>query len=226
MTKYGIDVSEWQGVIDWESVKASGKVDFVILRAGYGRYASQIDEQFERNYSECKRLGIPVGAYWYSYAVTEKEAKEEAQACLEVLKGKKLDYPLYFDLEEDKAFKTGKTNCSNIATVFCTATEQGGFFSGLYMSRIPLTTYITENVRKRFALWVAEYGSMCKYNGSYGMWQKSSQGTVSGISGNVDINECYVDYPTVINGKTPTKKTVEVSMKIDGVEYAGTLTEK
>ncbi len=102
MAKNGIDVSEWQGVIDWEDVKASGKVDFVILRAGYGKYASQKDKQFERNYSECKRLGIPVGAYWYSYAVTEKEAKEEASACLEVLADKKLDYPLYFDLEEKK----------------------------------------------------------------------------------------------------------------------------
>lgn len=231
MAKKGIDVSEWQGIIDWEAVKASGKVDFAILRVGYGRLAAQKDKQFEHNYSECKRLGIPVGAYWYSYATTEKDVKEEANACLEVLGGRKLDYPLYFDLEESKALETGKDNCSNMVRVFCTSTEQGGYFSGLYMSRSPLTKYISSAVRERFALWVAEYGSKCNYNGSYGMWQCSSEGQVAGIAGKVDLDECYVDYPAIINGETepvpePAKKTMEVTLKYDDRIFSGLLEEQ
>ena len=89
----GIDVSYVQGVIDWDRVKASGKVDFAILRAGYGKESSQVDDQFARNYSECKRLGIPVGVYWYSYATTAAEAKREAQVCLDTIQGKQFEYP-------------------------------------------------------------------------------------------------------------------------------------
>lgn len=225
MTKNGIDVSEWQGVIDWEAVKASGKVDFVILRAGYGKYASQKDNQFERNYSECQRLGIPVGAYWYGYATSEKVAKEEAQACLEILKDKKLDYPLYYDVEEKPMLGTGKVD--DIIKAFCCTTEQGGFFSGLYMSRSPLNAYVSASVRNRFALWVAEYGPKCNYNGTYGMWQKSSEGTIPGIDGKVDLDECYYDYPKIINGETePVKKTMEVTLKYDDHIFTGLLEEQ
>ena len=103
MTKYGIDVSRWQGVIQWDMVK--GEIDFAILQAGYGRLATQKDAQFERNYAECKRLGIPIGAYWFGYATSENEAKLEALACIEVLKDKKLDYPLYYDVEDKKMLK-------------------------------------------------------------------------------------------------------------------------
>lgn len=219
MIKNGIDVSEWQGMIQWDMVK--GAVDFVILRAGYGKYANQIDKQFERNYAECKRLGIPCGAYWYGYATTEEEAKEEANACLEVLKGKKFDYPVYYDVEEKATLGSGKVD--DIITTFCKALESGGYFSGLYMSRSPLNAYVSANVRNRFALWVAEYGKKCNYSGSYGMWQKSSEGAVAGISGKVDLNECYKDYPAVINPKSKAQK--RVTLIIDDHSYSGLLTE-
>jgi len=222
MTKYGIDVSQWQGVIDWEAVKASGKVDFVILRVGYGKYETQIDTRFERNYSECKRLGIPVGAYWYGYATTEKDAKMEANACLNILKGKKLDYPLYYDVEEKPMLGSGKVD--DIIKVFCTTTENGGFFSGLYMSRSPLMAYVSPSVRSRFALWVAEYGGKCNYNGDYGMWQKSSEGVIAGIDGKVDLDECYVDYPSIINKVEKAQKFV--TLIIDEHKYSGLLTEE
>ena len=224
MIKNGIDVSEWQGVIDWETVKASGLVDYVILRAGYGRYIYQVDKQFERNYKECTRLGIPCGAYWYSYATTEKEAKEEAAACLEILEGKKFSYPVYFDVEEQKTLNSGNTD--NIITTFCKTLENNGFYTGLYMSRIPLTKYVSANIRERFALWVAEYGSKCNYNGYYGAWQKSSQGKIPGITGNVDLNECYADYPKAINGEPePVKVTKHITITIDDHTYSGLLTE-
>lgn len=220
MIRNGIDVSEHQGSIDWEKVK--GKIDFAILRAGYGRYIEQKDSQFERNYSECKRLGIPCGAYWYSYAGSVEEAREEARICLQILKGKKFDYPVYFDVEEPKPLNSGKVN--DIIVAFGKAIEEAGFFAGLYMSRSPLTTYVSKNVQGRFTLWIAEYNSKCNYSGDYGMWQKSSGGTIEGIKGYVDLNECYKDYPKIIN-KEPEKITKQVTLIIDDHKYSGLLTE-
>ena len=222
MTKNGIDVSEWQGVIDWEAVKASGKVDFAILRIGYGRYTSQIDKQFERNYSECKRLGIPCGAYWYSYATSKDEATEEADACLDILNGKKFEYPVYYDVEESKTLNSGKVD--DIIYTFGKALETSGFYAGLYMSRIPLNSYVSAKMRERFTLWVAEYGSKCNYTGSYGMWQKSSGGSVAGISGKVDLNECYKDFPSIICPKPKEQKHITIT--IDDHTYSGLLTEE
>ena len=219
MIKNGIDVSEWQGVIDFEKLK--GQVDFVIIRAGYGRLTSQIDKQFERNYSECKRLGIPCGAYWYSYAESEADAKAEAAAALEILDGKKLDYPVYYDIEEKKTIGTGKVD--NIIAEFCTALEKGGYYSGLYMSRSPLKAYVSPKIRERFALWIAEYGAKCNYDGYYGMWQRSSEGKFDGINGKVDVNECYYDYPAAIN--PPAKVQKQVTITIDDHTYSGLLTE-
>lgn len=234
--KNGIDVSQWQGDINWGAVKT----DFAILRAGYGREKSQVDTKFEQNYKGAKAVGIPVGAYWYSYAMSADEARVEAQAFINTIKGKQFEYPVYFDVEENKVFKLGMNAVSNIISAFCDEMEKAGYFVGLYMSASPLSTYVTQAVRNRYAIWVAHYGvSKPNYNGQYGMWQKSSQGSVSGINGYVDIDECYIDYPKQIkeSGKngfkkeepkpaTPQAKTINVEMTVDGVKYAGALTEK
>lgn len=193
----GIDVSKYQGNVDFAKVKAAG-YSFVILNAGYGRYASQKDPCFETNYKNAKAAGLDVGAYWYSYATNVDEAKQEAAVYLEAIKGKQFEYPIYFDLEEQKTFAQGKTVCSNIVKAFCDALEAAGYFAGLYISRSPLQTYITSEVAARYALWIAEYNSKCNYSGSYGMWQYSSTGKVNGVSGNVDMDYCYVDYPATI----------------------------
>ena len=233
--KNGIDVSQWQGDINWNAVQT----DFAILRAGYGKEKSQIDTKFERNYNGCKAAGIPVGAYWYSYALSADEARKEADAFINALKGKKFEYPVYLDVEEAKTLKLGRDKVSEIIIAFLEKMEKAGFFAGLYMSASPLTTHTTDFVKKRFAIWVANYGvSKPNYSGQYGMWQKSSTGKVNGISGNVDLNECYVDYPKQIkaDGKNgfekskpeekPQVKTIDVEMTVDGVKYSGTLTEK
>ena len=107
MKKYGVDVSFAQGKVDWKKVKDSKKVDFAIIRAGFGRDVSQEDSQFKNNYAGCKENGIPCGVYWYSYADSPEDAKREAKACLEVIKGKQFEYPIYFDLEESFQFKNG-----------------------------------------------------------------------------------------------------------------------
>lgn len=233
MTKYGIDVSEWQGEIDWEVVKALGKVDFAILRAGYGRFVTQIDKQFERNYAECKRFGIPCGAYWYSYAMSEDEARREAAVCCEVLNGKQFEYPIYVDVEDKEVFSLGRDKVSAIINAFLTALEKAGYFAGLYMSADPLTNCTTDYIRKRFAIWVAHHGVVKpSYGGYYGIWQKTNCGSVAGITGNVDLDECYTDYPAAIksaglNGfSRPEKKTMKVTVEYDEHIYSGVLEEQ
>lgn len=198
----GIDVSKWQGQIDFNAVKRSG-VDFVIIQAGYGNSTTQKDPYFEQNYARAKAAGLKVGAYWFSYALTPNEAAAEARTCAAVIANKQFDFPIYYDLENEPKskyfpFVTGKTNCSNMVKAFCLELEKLGYFVGLYISRSPLQTHITKEVAERFALWLAEYGSKLNYTGKYGIWQRSSTGRVVGIIGDVDIDEAIIDYSTII----------------------------
>ncbi|MDE7398902.1 MAG: 1,4-beta-N-acetylmuramidase [Oscillospiraceae bacterium] len=219
MTMKGIDVSGWQGKIDFAKVKASG-VEFVIVKAGYS--TSTVDT-FESNYAAAKAAGLHVGAYWYSYADSVEDALAEAKACVKAVKGKQFDFPIYFDLEENFQFQKGKAFCDSLVNTFCPELEKNGLFTGLYMSRWFLENYISESVRKRFAIWVAEYSSVNRYKGTYGIWQYGV-GRVSGIDGDCDMDIGYIDYPAIIknaglNGydksespespESPTKKSVE-----------------
>lgn len=231
MAKNGIDVSEHQGTIDWQRVN----VDFVIIRAGYGRYISQKDKCFENNYQRCKERNIPCGAYWYSYATSAEEAKTEAQVCLEVIRGKQFEYPIYFDIEEQRQLKLGMAACSEIAKAFLETVENAGYFVGIYSAKYNLETYISEEIRKRYAVWVAQYGvSSPTYSGAYGLWQKSNTGSVAGISGNVDLDESYVDYPAIIKARglngypkpEPEKSEISVTITVDGKTYSGKLKEQ
>lgn len=193
----GIDVSAHNGNIDFAKVKAAG-IEFVIIRAGYGKAISQKDKNFERNYKAAKAAGLKVGVYWYSYAMSTVEAAQEAAVCLEAIKGKQFEMPIYFDIEEQKQFDKGKSFCSDLVKTFCNALEKAGYFSGFYTGRYAVTHYISEDVAKRYAFWVAEWGKKVNYSGSYGMWQYSSTGKVNGIAGNVDMDTSYVDYPAII----------------------------
>lgn len=227
----GIDVSEHQGVIDFNKVKAAG-VDFVIIRAGYGRDISQKDRYFETNYKKAKAAGLNVGAYWYSYADSVADVVKEAKTCLEAIKGKTFEYPIYFDLEESSQLKQGKSFCSQLVTSFCTELEKAGYYAGLYISRSPLQTNITSEVAKKYALWIAEYGGKLNYDGTYGMWQNSSTWRVNGVNGNVDHDYSYVDYPKIIknggyNGyKKTDAKTLDKSGYKKGDKTIGVLAFK
>ena len=204
----GIDVSYAQGVIDWEKVKASGLVDFAILRAGYGRETSQVDTQFERNYAACKRLGIPCGAYWFSYAMSADEAKREAQVFLQTIKGKSFEYPVYMDLELAKQFALGKAACSAIVDAFLSVLEQSGYYTGLYCSTYYLDNYLSDSIKSRYTVWCAQYASKCTYQNPYGIWQYNVAGnaeydiigqkSIPGIVGECDMDYAYKDYPTII----------------------------
>lgn len=193
----GIDVSQYQGNIDFAKVKAAG-VKFVIIRAGFGKYTSQKDPYFEQNYKSAKAAGLDVGVYWYSYATSTTDAVAEAKACMTVISGKKFEYPIFFDLEERTQFNKGKTFCDSLVKAFCGELEKCGYFAGLYISRSPLQSYISSDIAKRYTLWIAEYASKLNYSGAYAMWQYSSTGKVNGVSGNVDCDYCYVDYPSII----------------------------
>ena len=209
--KRGIDVSYAQGVIDWDAVKASGQVDFAILRAGYGKEYSQIDDQFERNYNECKRLGIPCGAYWYSYATTAAEAEQEAEVCLSVLKGKQFEYPVAFDIEETRCLPQADA----LSTAFCTALENAGYYTAIYTFKSALESNFSATVKNRYDIFLSHIGvQQTDYAGSYGLWQYSWTGCISGISGDVDLDYAYKDYPTMIqkarlNGFTKTTQPNE-----------------
>lgn len=204
--KKGIDVSFAQGSINWGHVNA----DFAIIRAGYGREASQKDAQFENNYTGCKSNKIPVGCYWYSYALDEKEAREEARACLKVIKGKTFEYPVYFDIEQPEQFRLGSEKVSKICQAFCDELEKSGYWVGIYSYAHFLRNQLTERIRSRYAIWVAHTDvSKPGYSSEYGLWQYSHTGKMNGISGNVDFNYSYVDYPAEMKraGLNGFKKT-------------------
>lgn len=206
----GIDVSYAQGVIDWEKVKASGLVDFAILRAGYGRETSQVDTQFERNYAACKRLGIPVGVYWYSYATTAAEAEQEAKVCLQTIRGKQFEYPVAFDIEEARCLPQADALC----TTFCTALENAGYYTAIYTFKSALESNFSAAVKNRYDIFLSHIGvQQTDYAGSYGLWQYSWTGRIPGISGDVDLDYAYKDYPTMIqnaglNGFTKATQTI------------------
>ena len=206
----GIDVSYAQGVIAWEKVKASGLVDFAILRAGYGRETTQVDTQFERNYAACKRLGIPVGVYWYSYATTAAEAEQEAKVCLQTIRGKQFEYPVAFDIEEERSLPQADALCQ----AFCSALEAAGYYTAIYTFKSALESNFSAAVKNRYDIFLSHIGvQQTDYAGSYGLWQYSWTGCISGISGDVDLDYAYKDYPTMIqnaglNGFTKATQTI------------------
>ena len=201
----GIDVSKWQGQIDWEAVKADG-VEFTMLRAGYGQ--GNIDEQFRRNADECTRLGIPFGVYWFSYAYTEAMAEREAEYCLEAVKPYKLSYPIAFDFEydsvdhaSDKGVTVNKTLASSLARTFLNAIEAAGYYGILYANPNYLSAYFEDDIPERYDIWLAKWPKEPDISvnpGPGGMWQYTSSGAVDGINGRVDMNAAYYDYPALI----------------------------
>lgn len=204
MKRIIIDVSEHQGVINWEAVK--GDIDGAILRCGFGdNISSQDDKQWKRNADECTRLGIPFGAYIYSYATSVAQAESEAQHVLRLVKGYKLSYPIYLDLEQPGT----EAGAVDRAKKFGDIIEAAGYWCGIYANLNWWNNYLTG--LDRFTKWVAQYNSQCDYKGSgKDIWQYSSTGRVAGIASNVDLNECYRNFPAEIRGgnsSTPSKPT-------------------
>lgn len=198
----GIDVSEHNGVIDWEKVKASG-IEFAMLRAGYGQ---TVDKQFRRNASECNRLGIPCGAYWFSYALNAVGAAQEAAFCLETIKPYRVDFPVAFDLEYDsvkyaqkKGVYIGMGIASDMARSFLRTVQKAGYDTANYTNADYLRRYFDADLQIDFPVWLAQWPNgtpnLDKPPRTCAIWQYSATGNVPGISGLVDLDVCYDKYP-------------------------------
>lgn len=229
--KIGIDVSTWQGKIDWE--KAKSEIAFVILRLGFGQ--KTIDKQAKRNISELNRLGIPYGVYWFSYAYTVEMARNEAKSAIAYLKelGANLSYPVYFDWEYDSR-KTAAKNGVNVsgtllrdmATAFCEEVKAAGYYPGIYANPDYIDNHFGKAIFEKYDLWLAHYTTNTSREAN--IWQYSSGGRVSGIDGSVDMNRCVVDYPAIIAGKgndidvpkTPEKTVTELAKEVIAGKWA------
>lgn len=237
MMKKGIDVSKYQGNIAWKQVKDSG-IDFAIIKAGGSDDGFYTDPTYEANYKNAKAVGMPVGAYYIvgPYCVSKEDGIADAKRFLKMLEGKTFEYPVYIDLETTSpATKSGTTDA---VIAFCKTMEAAGYFCGIYASDISGFKDRLELSRlKTRALWVASYGSMPKYVSSYGIWQKSDKGRVPGIVGDVDLDECYTDYPAIIKARgdngfpkpeppKPQKAKIKATIEIDEHIYSGLLEEQ
>lgn len=193
----GIDVSEHNGQIDWNKVKNTD-VNYAIIRCGYGmNQTNQDDRKWSYNVSECERLGIPYGVYIYSYADSVQKAASEAEHVLRLIEGKKLTYPIYYDLEEIKVRnKVSAAEIAKIAETFCNKIEAAGYTVGIYANTDWFTNYLTDATFNNYKKWVAQYNYKCTYSGKYLMWQCSDKGSVNGITTAVDLN---MDFGT-LNG--------------------------
>ncbi len=192
----GIDVSSWQGVIDWEKVAKSG-VKFAIIRSSYS--TDKVDKMFHYNIQAAKKAGLYVGVYHYCYAWTDEEARQEAQFFMETVAPYEIDLPLMFDFEDPSQEKLGKYQLTRMANIFMKELKNGGYYPMLYSYKNWLNENLMMEYLTEFDVAVAEwYVTEPTYQGEYSIWQYSATGLVSGIEGDVDLDICYKDYPTII----------------------------
>ena len=195
MSMKGIDVSAWQGNIDWVKVKNSG-VDFAIIRSGWGfKDEGEIDSFFVSNIKNAKSAGIKVGVYHYSYAESAENAKQEAEYCLSIIKSAnvELDLPIYFDIEDASIANAHNREIrTNMCIAFCSEIESAGYWAGVYANLNWFNNYLNKNeLESRYTLWLAQYNEINEMECD--IWQYTSSGYVEGINGNVDMNIMYRD---------------------------------
>lgn len=198
----GIDVSTHNGTINWEKVKNAG-IEFAMIRAGYGK--NNIDKQFLRNISECNRLNIPCGVYWFSYALNEEMARNEAKYCLEAVKPYKLEFPIAYDLEYDSVNYAKKKNvaitkmlASSFIKAFCDEIEKARYYALVYGNQDYIKRYFDDEVNKKYGRWLAAWNGKENPPMQCQMWQYSNSGSVGGISGRVDLDRSFVNFPKII----------------------------
>jgi len=216
--KKGIDVSKHQGKFNWEAVK--DKIDFAILRSSHGM--NEIDPEFERNYNECNRLGIPIGAYHYFYYSDADVHGKEIDNFLKTVKGKKFDLPLFIDYEEYKVNNPKtlghltKEQITEYALSDIAKIKSAGFVAGMYANKNWLTNkMMPEKFGADVWIWLAQYATKKTYTGRVDMWQYTSSGAVDGYAGKLDMNECYREWKK----PQPVSDVKEYSLKRDGEKY-------
>lgn len=252
MAKRGIDISAHQGNIDLASLK--NEIDFVIIRVGYGTKGT-LDKKFTRNADLCKSLGIPFGFYWYSYALNESGAEQEANAFINAIAPYKdsYSYGCWFDMEDADGYKSKNGMPSNetlrkICAKFCSIVESKGYYVGIYASKSWFNNQLNGSEINAYDKWVAQWptsgGSQRGLNVNanerteYSFWQFTSAAKFSGYSGNLDADYAYLDYPSLIGNSsssntggntgdtTPTGTTLELAVKVMKGEYGDGDTRK
>ena len=196
----GIDVSTWQDYIDWTKVKAAG-IDFAFIRVGFRGYGSGSlveDSRFRENIRNATAAGLKVGVYFFTQAVNEQEAVEEASMCLQLVQGYRLAYPIAIDIEYAAA--SARTNGMNnaqrtkVCVAFCETIKNAGYTPAVYANKYYLTSMLNTSQLEGYVIWLAHYTTATSYSRRYDIWQYSSKGTVDGISGSVDMNISYLGY--------------------------------
>ena len=197
-----IDVSKWQGTINWATVKSAG-VKHAMIRAGYGNSTRQIDPQFKRNAAQCIALGIDWGVYWYSYATSPEQARQEARCCLQTIQGLKPTMPVAYDIEYEPGI-LALSNAQRTAMVkaFLSEVEAAGYYGILYASTDFIRNRLNWRDLTQYDVWAAQYGSRCTCPLPFGIWQYSSANPlgIPGYGKSLDCNHVYKDYPQIIQG--------------------------
>ncbi len=212
-----IDVSTWNGNIDWDKVYKSG-VRYAMIRSSFGiENPNQVDNKFVRNITNAQRAGVKCGIYHYSYAKSAAEAKKEAEFCLKTIKGYKIDLPVAFDIEDSSQTNLGKDTLTSIVIAFCDRIKSAGYTPMLYCNPNWLNNYLHKNkLLGKYDLWLAHWGvSAPSYNCA--IWQYSENGSVPGISGSVDMNWIYKDYTST---KPATTKPVTKPSSVKKTDYS------
>lgn len=193
-----LDVSKWQGSINWDKVKASGKIDGVMLRVlGSKGGKPYLDPYFARNYAECARLGLPVGGYYYTCAVTPRQTEEELAALKTALRGKTFQLPLAIDVEDPRLRSLAPAKLSALVAGAAAQLEAWGLYAMVYTYTNFADTALDMAALAAYDLWIADYRGKRPAR-RHGMWQYTSSGRVPGISGPVDLSHAYKDYAGII----------------------------
>lgn len=213
--KVGIDVSKWQGDIAWDRVKKAG-VEFAVIRAGYrGSSTGALveDPSFRENMRGAYGAGIPAGVYFFSQAVNEVEAVEEASAVLQLVKNFHVEYPIFIDTEDaggsGRADGLDAQTRTQVCEAFCKTVRNAGYTAGIYGGRKRYQDDLDVSRLDKYVIWLAEYRKTPQYEGYYEMWQHTSQGVIDGILGNVNLNISYWQRPlksAAEDGKTDGKR--------------------
>lgn len=204
MTKKAIDISAWQGEVSVNGFQKTG-IPIIVLRSSWthqGSFKLDIDKVFKNNVKTAHKANKRLGIYHYSQAISESEAKKEAEYVLKTIKPYKsyIDMEVWFDwefggrLSAYMAAKLGKKKCGKIVDAFCNTIKKGGYKTGVYANLSTLNAYLPSDLYKRWDIWVAQYNSKCNYKHKHKMWQYSSGGSVKGISGRIDMNYYYGEY--------------------------------
>ena len=205
----GIDLSTWQANVDYMKVK-NDNIDFAIIRDGYGRNKTQKDNQFENHYSGLKYVGIPIGAYHYAYASDIEGAKKEAKMCLEFIKEKDFDLPIFYDIEDSK-IKADKETLTKMCQAFCDILIENGYKAGVYANLDWFTNRVNVKELEKYYIWLAQWNDKITASFKVDFWQYTSKGEVNGIKGNVDLNTRVINEQN--NGK-PNKTIEELAKEV------------